>query len=296
MFSSFHYWWLALLVLLAFAGLNVVVRLLRNNPRLSYAIAYTIAVYLLIYKIGEYTVWQILGHVESLSGYNPAYQMKFPVEFSAMSYVVYSIFVTFRLKKIDAFAVFTAILAGVIYEISWIVSPDGHVGVSENHFLSVMAVINHTLLYFGGILLASNCRSFEVKKTVWQLLIGVAALIGYSWIIHLFTPYTDAMGKPIIIMITDGSVLSYVAKDPSVGLKIGYFIAAAILFSLIVAGFYFLNYKTSKERLKNGGPANFNPDTWLETYVWKKNASSSPDMAISDATITPIDGDDSPEE
>ena len=259
MFSSFHYWWLALIVLAAFVGLNIVVYLLRNNPRLSYAIAYTIAMYLLIYKIGEYTVWQALG-----------YRMKFPVEFSAMSYVVFSIFVTFRLKKIDAFAVFTAILAGVIYEMSWIISPDGHVGVSENMFLSVMAIINHTLLYFGGMIMAANCRSYSIKKTVWQIFLGVGILVGYSWIIHLFTDYSVVSGKPIIIMITDGSVLSYVSDNPSLGFTIGYMIGAVILLCLIIAGFYLLNSKTTKSRLKFGGPANYTPDTWLQTYKWKK--------------------------
>ena len=259
MLSSFHYWWLALIVLLIFVGLNLTVFFLRKNPRLSYAISYTIALYLLLYKIGEYTVWQILG-----------YRMKFPVEFSAMSYVVYSIFVTFRLRKIDAFAVFTAILAGVIYELSWIVSPDGHVGTSENTFLSVMAVINHTLLYFGGIMMLSNCRHYDVKKTFYQLFIGVGALVGYSWIIHLFTDYTAVSGKPIIIQITDGSVLNYVFEQPSIGMTIGYFVGAIVLLLLIMAGFYFLNYKTSKVRTKNGLPDNFTPDKWIETYVWKK--------------------------
>ena len=259
MFSSFHYWWLALIVLAMFVGLNLVVHFLRNNPRLSYTIAYSIALYLLIYKIGEYTVWQALG-----------YRMKFPVEFSAMSYVAFSIFVTFRLKKIDAFGVFTAILAGVIYEMSWIISPDGHVGVSENHFLSVMAIVNHTLLYFGGMLMAANCRTYDVKKTVWQLFIGVGVLIGYSWLIHLFTDYSKVSGKPIIIMITDGSVLSYVTDNITTLWTTLYMIGAVILLCLIIAGFYLLNNKTSKARIKNGGPANFTPDKWIDTYVWKK--------------------------
>lgn len=269
MFSSFHYWWLALIVLAMFAGLNVLVHYLRNNPRVSYAIAYTIALYLLIYKIGEYTVWQALG-----------YRMKFPMEFSAVSYVVFSIFVTFRLKKADAFAAFTAILAGVIYEISWIVSPDGHVGVSENSFLSVMAIVNHTLLYFGGILLSSNCRHYSAKKTFWQIILGVGVLVGYSWIIYLFTPYRYAYEtKPIIIMITDGTVTSYVSDSPSAGLQIGYYIGAAILLCLIVAGFYFLNYKTTKARLKAGGPENFTPAKWIETYKWDKSADRQAQQA-----------------
>jgi hypothetical protein len=88
---------------LLFASLTVHVFLLRNKPKLSYAIAYTIALFLLAYKIGEYIYWQAIGE-----------HMKIPVEFSALSYFTFAITVIFRTKKADQFGSFVGLLTGLL--------------------------------------------------------------------------------------------------------------------------------------------------------------------------------------
>ena len=96
------------MMFLIFVGLNVIVFLLRKKPSLSYAVSYTIALYLLIFKTVEYTVYQIMGD-----------HLNLPLEFSTISYFVFGIAVVFKLKKIDQFPVFTAILAGMIYGLAF---------------------------------------------------------------------------------------------------------------------------------------------------------------------------------
>lgn len=216
---------MALIIFFLFVALNAVIFLLRNKPKASYVVAYCIAVYLLVYKIGEYTYWQAIGE-----------HMHFPVEFSALSYFLFGIAVTFRLKKVDSFATFCAMLAGLMYSVSFWVSPDSFVSGEDNLYWLVTAIINHHLLYLGGMLMVLNVRKFRLKD-IYQHLVGVGILVGYSWIIHSFTDYTAIMGKPIIIQITDGSILTWLFhSEPSTGALVGYYIFAVVLVLVVTCG------------------------------------------------------------
>lgn len=262
MFGNNEYWWVALLIFFVFIALNAVIFLLRNKPKLSYAISYGIAAFLLVYKIGENIYWQAVGN-----------HMNFPVEFSAVSYLLFGIFTVFRIKKADTFAIFAAIVAGLMYSVSLWVSPDSFVADGGGMYWLIMAIINHHALYFGGMLMLANVRKYHVRDC-YQQLIGVALLVGYSWIIHLFTEYSTVIGKPIIIQITDGSILNWLFSTgtPSTGALVGYYIFAVVMFCLIFAGFYFLNSKCAKRRVKNGLPEDAFPRKLSEVYCPKKAA------------------------
>lgn len=256
MFGNNEYWWAGLLIFLLFAALNTVIFLLRNNPKLSYAISYSIAGFLLVYKITEYIYWQAIGE-----------HLHFPVEFSALSYFVFSIFTVFRLKKIDGFASFTAILAGMFYSISFWVSPDSFVKAGDPAFFFAMAIINHHLLYTAGMLMLVNVRKYKVKN-FYQHFVGAGLMVGYSWIIHLFTDYTAVEGKPIIIQITDGSILSWLfhSANPTGGALALYYVVTVSLFCLVVAGYYGLNRLSVKRRVKAGLPEEYFPEKLAEAF------------------------------
>ncbi len=251
---------MALIIFFLFIALNAIIFLLRNKPKASYIVAYCIAVYLLVYKIGEYTYWQAIGE-----------HMHFPVEFSAVSYFLFGIAVTFRLKKVDSFATFCAMLAGLMYSVSFWVSPDSFVANGDAMYWFVTAIINHHALYLGGMLMLLNVRKFRVKD-IYQHLVGVGILVGYSWIIHSFTDYTAIMGKPIIIQITDGSILTWLFhSEPSTGALVGYYIFAVVLFSLLLAGFFTANNLCAKRRVKKGLPEDAFPKK-LSTVFTKDKA------------------------
>lgn len=259
MFGGNEYWWAGLLVFVLFIFLNVAVRVLRNKPELSYAIAWCIAAFLLVYKIGEYTYFQARGE-----------HMRFPVEFSAVSYFVLGIFITFRIKKADQFALFTAVLAGCIYSMSFWISPDGHINQRESIYLLVMAAVNHHMMYFAGMLMLANVRSYS-PKSCWQQLIGVSVLVAYSWTIHSTTDFSKIWGKPIIIQITDGSIISQIYDGVIEPWMLAiYFFAAACLFVALLAGFYFLNGKLANRRKMLQLPKDYFPAKFKDTFKFER--------------------------
>ena len=246
MFGGNTYWWAGLAVLLLFVGLNVTVFTLRDKPELSYKIAYGIAFFLILYKTSEYIYWQAVGQ-----------HLKVPVEFSAISYFLFGITIVFRIKKLDVLGAFCGFLAGMFYSVASWVSPDSFVnnGLQESIFLFIMAIVNHHALYFGSILMIANVRRFEIKKTWWCNLVGIAVMIGYSWIMHLFTPYTELYGKLIFIRITDGSILNYLFPSLVVTplFTAIYFVVVSILFTFLLLFFYWLNGRLAKKREERTG-------------------------------------------
>lgn len=253
MFGNNEYWWAGLLVFFFFVGLNALILALRNKPKVSYAIAYCIAVFLLVQKTLEYIVWQALG-----------YHMKFPVEFSAVSYFLFGIFVTFRIKKADGFAVFVAVLAGLIYSVFFTLQPQSFIGDfingDEAPVSFVLAIINHHLLYFGGMLMLVNVRRYPVKN-VWQYVLGVGIMVAYSWLVHLYTPYSVANGMPIIIQITNGQILTRLFSDPPLWGVVLYYLLAVSTVVVLLGAHFALNHKFAALRSKKGMETDAFPDT-----------------------------------
>lgn len=253
------YWWLSLIVVLFFIGLNVAIFFLRKKPQLSYAIVYSVAAFILVYKIIEYICYQAIGD-----------HMKFPVEFSTLSYLILGIVVTFRLKKLEPLAAFVSILAGFVYSVVCWFSPNSVVTEAETVYYLVTAIIMHHLLYLGGMLLLLNTRHFSYKSC-WTLVLGVALMVGYSWIIYLFTPYAEIIGKPLIIQTCDGSILAWLGATEVQGWKMALFsIAELILLFGVMAGFYSINNVIAKRRAKSGLIDDYYPEKWKDTYMFAK--------------------------
>lgn len=247
--------WLGVLIFIFFLIINVVAFLLRKNQKVCYAIVYTIAIYLLIFKVIEYVCYQIQG-----------LHIKIPVEFSALSYFILAITVLTRKEKLEQFGAFVALLAGLMFSISFWVSPDSFVSSIDSMFLFVCSIINHHLLYFASILLIFNVRRYNYKYC-WIQLIGVGVMVGYSWLIHLFTNYSDIYKKPIIIQICDGTILDWLgAKNiPPWGYALYIALAVVALFG-ILAGFYVLNNVFANKRKKQGLIENYMPKKFVEIY------------------------------
>lgn len=252
------YWWLSLIVILFFIGLNVAIFLLRKKPQLSYAIIYSVSAFILVYKVIEYICYQALGD-----------HMKFPVEFSTISYLILGITVTFRLKKLEPLAAFVSILAGFVYSVVCWCSPASVVTEAETVYYLVTAIIMHHLLYLGGMLLLLNTRRFSYKSC-WILVLGVAIMVSYSWIIYLFTSYAEVCGKPLIIQTCDGSILQWLGVGEVHGWKMALFsIAEIILLGEVMAGFYSINNIVANRRKKKGEIDDYYPAKWIDTYKFK---------------------------
>lgn len=257
MFGNSEVWWVGLLVFTVFLVLNLIIFLLRNNPKVCYCVAYVIAVYFLILKTAEYIRWQAIGK-----------HLHFPVEISALAYFTIGITLVFRIKKLNAFASFVAIIAGLVYSVTFWFLPENFTDGSFHDYL-IMAIINHHLLYFCGMIIVLDIEKFDFKK-FYVVLLGVAALIAYSWIIHLFTNYTAVEGKPVIIEITDGTILSHVFTSYSTAVKTLYIVCAIILFFALLAGFYLLNGLAVKRRKNKGLNENCYPASLKSAFTFKR--------------------------
>jgi len=256
MFGNNTYWWAGLLVLVLFAAINVAVFLLRNKPKVSYTIAWCIACYLLCMKIGEYTYWQVIG-----------LHYKFPVEFSALSYFFFGITVTFRLKKVQQFPLWAAFMAGTMYSVAFWIAPDSFVYNTDPPFWVWLAFCNHHLLYFGAMLMIANVTRLEAKAW-WQQVVGGLACVGYSWIIYLFTDYANQVEKPLIIQMTDGSIMEFLGIHNLTALHyILYGVAVVILLAITMSGVFFLNNWQCKRRERLGIDVDYFPERWLTHYV-----------------------------
>lgn len=250
MFGYDRCWWYGLTVFIIFIGLNLLVWALRNKPKTSYALAWLIAAYLFISKVGSYVHNQCVGN-----------NMDFPVEFSALSYFAYAILVLFGGRKIDHYGAFVAIVAGGVYSAASWLAPSNFAHEQGMMYIFDNAVFNHHVMYLGGMLLVANCRRYRVKDTWWHMALGVGAFVGYSWLIYSCTPYAAVRGKPLIINITDGGILTkvFAPEQINVGIRIGYYIFAVGILVLLLVGFYLLNYWQVKRRVKVGLPPACDP-------------------------------------
>lgn len=254
------YWWLSLIVVFIFIGLNVAIFFLRKKPQLSYAVIYSVAAFMLVYKVIENIVYQAIGE-----------HMNFPVEFSALSYFILGITVTFRLKKLEPFAAFVSILAGFVYSVVCWFSPASVVSEAETMYYLVVAILMHHLLYLCGMLLLLNTRRFSYKGC-WILILGVAVMLSYSWIIHLFTNYSEIYGKPLIIQTCDGSILQWLGVGSVHGWQMALFsIAEIILLGGIMTAFYSVNNIIANKRKKKGLLDDYYPEKWKDIYKFAKN-------------------------
>ena len=254
MFGNNTYWWAGLLVLLLYVSLGVVVFLLRNKPKLSYTIAWCIGCYLLCIKLAEYIYWQAVGN-----HYN------FPLEFSALSYIFYAIVITFRLKRVQQFPLWAAFMAGTMYSVAFWVAPDSFTVYTGVPFWHWLAVANHHLLYFGAMLMIANVTKLRARDW-WQQVVGGLLCVGYSWLIYLFTDYAQYQGKPLIIQMTDGSILGFLGVKTIKPLYLViYFICAVILVALTMSGIFLINKWQCRRRAKKGLEEDYFPAKWL-TY------------------------------
>lgn len=234
------YWWVALIQLIFFIGINVIIVLLRNKPDIGAIVARVIAIFLLVYKIIEYVYWQCVGE-----------HLKIPLEFSALSYFTYAIVIGFNIKKGQPFAVLVAFLSGLLYNISFIVSPDSFVLNRDSIFLLITAMLNHTLLYMGSVLTLIGAKEkYDVRK-LWTCFLGMICMIGYAWIIYSTTDYALYYDTPIIIQVSSGTILSWL--DPtmnlSVGLRVGTVLIELVIVTSAFIGIYALNGVLYKYRI-----------------------------------------------
>jgi hypothetical protein len=117
-------------------------------------IMYALAIVLLLYKACEYTIYGLNLQVT-----------KIPIEFSTMTYFIFSITVIFNLRKLVSIAAFCSFISGLGYLISFMLIGEQFI-LGNGLVLAGMAFINHSIVFLGSMLLIPEIKvdRHEVNK------------------------------------------------------------------------------------------------------------------------------------
>jgi hypothetical protein len=140
-------------------------------------ILYMLAISLFLYKTIEYTLYGLNMQLT-----------KIPLEFSTMSYFIFSISVIFNIKKLSSIAAFCAFVSGIGYLLSFMII--GNQYFLNNGFqLAIMALLNHSILFFGSMLLVKqiDLSSKEMSNILKFTLIYVFYVI----LMNQLIPFTQ---------------------------------------------------------------------------------------------------------
>ncbi|MEG1613063.1 MAG: hypothetical protein RR357_02730 [Clostridia bacterium] len=223
-----QYFWVGIGQMCCFVSLNIIAfKFIKTKSKLASRLLFAIGLYLLVYKICEYTSYQIKGMHKQV-----------PIEISAVSYFLLGFSIVLRNKRLQVFAAFCGMFSGLFYNINFIILPEMFILSRSSWFLLVMATINHSLLYFGSIMVLKTVQ-FD-KTDVMYVGLGTLLINLYSLGVQFLIKID---GKPIIMQVIDGTIidkLSVALRSLSFFYPIYYFIIFSILIFMF-ASFFKIN-------------------------------------------------------
>ena len=109
--------------------------------------AWLIGAYLLMYKFNEYGPFRAV-----------------PLDLSAVSYFLFGVAAFVPFRPLKAAGSFSAMLSGSVYFFTMILYPETHVEnlLDNRWFLLTMAMVNHNVMFFGGMLV---CAEYRFERT-----------------------------------------------------------------------------------------------------------------------------------
>lgn len=145
---------------------------LKVNRKTSLFILKMICLYLITYKSFEYGINWIQGDFT-----------KIPLEYSAISYFLFSIAFLFNVKNLKPFVTFAALFSGIIYLVSFPFLGSSMI-VNNGLTLTLFAIFNHGLLYLGGVIVMKNYS--QTKDSRKGILIYTFFVITYTLVMPSF--------------------------------------------------------------------------------------------------------------
>lgn len=224
-------WWVGIVELICFAAINVLAfRYVCRKKKVADITLKIIASYFLIYKITEYSINASKG-----------YSNMMPLDFSAVSYFLLAFSAWIPSKKLKSLTACCGVLSGAIYNVALTILPEIFVTQASSRFLFIITTINHSLLYFGAIILLS-----QIKLNKWDLLwlpIGVGLVISYAYFMKYVVDQN--LSATSIFLIMEGKIMLYVFKDIELSWDILtlYYIGCLMVFYLYIFVLFKINLK-----------------------------------------------------
>ena len=237
------FWYLGLLSVVLFIGLCVVIRLLRDKPKLNYRIAWVLALFILVQKIIEYSTYQIVGQHDN-----------YPVDLCAIAYFTLGLCVVFRIYKLESIAYYISLLAFAVYLGTIIIDPDSIVLGDDIAIIKILAFINHFMLFFISTSMLVNVRKLY-EKDCWVQPVGFSLIMIYCWVIHIFTDHSKAFDKPLVCTVSDASLIHWLFPSKALSTT-GTILCLIVLYSIVLLTMlivHVVNNISSYTRRQRGG-------------------------------------------
>ena len=218
------------LVLLIFAPLGAYATY--KNRTLSFLAVYGVAVWFLVFKVTEY-----------------AGSHSLPMDISAICYFLYILSVFLPLRPLKAAAAQIAGLCGVVYGLVMFYAPQIFSTRDPNEMTFYLAVVNHSLLFFGGLAMFGHIP-FGKADFLWTLAV-IGVIIAY---IEICVSMGVAEGNAVFSKIVDGSIILLAAPNFTMQwwYYVLYYLIVFGLLGLWIALSYAINCKAVKPRQKIG--------------------------------------------
>jgi hypothetical protein len=204
------------------------------KPKKRTIILYVLTGFLFLYKSVEYTLYGLNLEVS-----------KIPVEYSTITYFLFSISVLFDLKKVKPIASFMAFLSGLGYLIAFIFLANSYIEV-QGMYITMMALINHSILFMGSMIILTTERfSYKNKRSI--IIFTVIYLI-YIFVIHHMISFENKF--IFIFMLLDGNLLSYFVNESALTSidYLVYFLLLMIFYQAIIHLILWMNIKLTRRK------------------------------------------------
>ena len=217
-------------VLLCFALLAVYAT--QKNRTLSYIAIYGVAAWLLYFKISEF-----------------AGSGRMPMDISAVCYFVYGFFAILPVRPLKVAAGQICALCGLVYAICMLVMPQVFSARDATEIGRYFAVANHSLLFFGGLVMMVHVGFRKLDLICTGLVLG--GIIAYT---EICVATGVQQGTAIFSQIIDGSVILVVAPGFTLSwwYYILYYTVVLSLLGLWILLTYAVNRRTVPENIGRG--------------------------------------------
>lgn len=183
-----------------------------------------ICVLLLLYKTVEYTIYGLNLELT-----------KIPIEYSTISYFIFSITVLFNLKKLNSIASFIAFISGLGYLLAF--SLVGHIFIREQGtIITIVALINHTILFIGSMIMISHEKiDLNESKSIFKF---TTIYLIYVIVLNIFFDFSQ---ENIFIQMLLGINFGYIDEKIISYVYLLYFLGLVIIYTVVIKIFFMIN-------------------------------------------------------
>ncbi|QWB95187.1 hypothetical protein KHQ89_04245 [Mycoplasmatota bacterium] len=199
------------------------------NKKQQQLIIMTLLYVLFFLKLTEYTIYGLTLNIQ-----------KIPIEFSTISYFIFSISMIFHIKWLKPFATFGAFLSGLGYLVSFIF-------LGKSYFMELtlydasMAFLNHAILFYTSILVMKH--DMFVQKNNKSFYIFTLLFLAYYIVVHRFISFSNPY--IFINVLLQGDILKEIIQNNEVTTLIFmiYFSSLLLLYRIMISIFHVINKK-----------------------------------------------------